>query len=62
MTDQRPRSEAVAPTRKMLPQRALVLLFHKLDDVQDIGLPFRRPAQHLIEDRFTWSLVISGVP
>lgn len=27
-----------------------VLRFHELDGVRDVGLPFRRPTQYLIED------------
>jgi hypothetical protein len=27
------------------------LFFHELDDMHNIGLPFRRPIQHAIEDR-----------
>jgi hypothetical protein len=33
-------------------QPALVLLFHDLDHVRDIGLSFRRPGQHSIENFF----------
>lgn len=34
------------------PQIAFVLFFHKLDDVDYVGLPFRRPCQHPIENFF----------
>jgi hypothetical protein len=48
-------SEASFDFRHLLigePKWAFILLFHKLDDVRDIGLPFRRPSQHTIKDRF----------
>ena len=34
------------------PQRAVVLLFHQLHYVRQIGLPLRRPTQHAIKNHF----------
>lgn len=34
------------------PQRAVILFFHQLNHMRDIGLPLRRASQHAIEDFF----------
>ena len=46
------KSTSARPTKL---RRTIILLFHELGDVREIGLPLRWPSHNAIKDFFTWS-------